>query len=48
MFLKVLVLVLAAAYVLHRWVPRVRVTWPMVLTFVALLLGVRALGLLSS
>jgi hypothetical protein len=44
--LRILVIGLAVAYVLHRWVPRVRITWPVVVTFCGLLLGVRLLGAL--
>ena len=46
MLLRVLVIGLAVLYVAHRWVPRVRITWPVVITFVGLLLGVRLLSLL--
>lgn len=46
MVVKVLVIGLAVLYVAHRWVPRVRVTWPVVVTFCGLLLGVRLLGAL--
>jgi hypothetical protein len=39
--LRILVIGLAALYVVHRWVPRVRVTWPFVAVFCGLLLGLR-------
>jgi hypothetical protein len=44
--LRILVIGLAVFYVAHRWLPRVRITWPLVITFCGLLLGVRLLGAL--
>ncbi len=41
MLLKILVIGLAIGYVVHRWVPRVQITWPFVILFGGLLLGVR-------
>ena len=46
MLLRILVIGLAGFYVAHRWLPRVRITWPLVITFCGLLLGVRLLGAL--
>ena len=34
LFLATLAFMEAFAYVVHRWVPRVRITWPVVVTFV--------------
>ncbi len=41
--LKALAIFAAIAYVVHRYVPRVKVTTPVVLTVVSMIVGIRTM-----